>query len=209
MVRTILTHVAALATLTLTIILAVDLEAIFNSLSRTIIIVGAIIITIATALWDIRIAHHIAPARFKGKRRNAKVREYMTNLLKHDGRCVMSSNDLSWVDGHARDALIEKARAGSLVLVMPRPIKLSQELEKKGATAFYYGKNDFKFRSRFTLVNESRADSWIAIGYGTKGSHTIREIYSSSDPAFHLAEDLIELAKRVANETPVSRKNEA
>lgn len=208
MLRIALTHLTAIVTIVLTIALAVDMNSLKTLGVKSLIIILAIGVTLVTAAWDFRQAQKSTPNRFKGKKREEKIREYMTNIVKNDGRCVISSNDLSWATGDARDALEEKARLKSLVLVMPKPIELSEILTKKGATAYYYGTSGLKFRSRFTLVNESRADSWVAIGYGENTAHLIREINSKDDPAFHLAEDLIELAKQSATDSQQESERE-
>ncbi len=100
--------------------------------------------------------------------------------------------------------MVEKAQQRSLVLVMPMRNILSSELESKGAVAYYYGDDDFKFSSRFTLVNYSRADAWIAIGFGDNSGHTIREVHKRDDPTVFLADDLIRLAKRSTTRGPAS-----
>ncbi len=198
MTRTALAHAAALAALVLSVLLAIDLEALFQSPLKTVVLVLTVLLAGVLAVWDLIGARRDQPIRYRGKRRNVKILKYMTKLLKLDGQCVVSSNDLSWVAGEARDALFEKARQKSLVLVMPRRNELSRDLEKSGAAAHYYGDQDFRFRSRFTLVNPSRADAWVAIGHGDSTAHTIREVHAESDPTVYLADDLYRLAKRHA-----------
>ena len=196
MIRTSLAHAAALAALLLSVLLAGDLETLFGSPLKTTFLVLTVLMAAGLAFWDLVGAKRDQPIRYRGKKRNAKILKYMTKLLKFDGQCVMSSNDLSWVAGEARDALFEKARQKSLVLVMPCRNELSQELERAGAEAYYYGDGDFRFRSRFTLVNPSRADAWVAIGHGNSAAHTIREVHAESDTIVYLADDLYRLTKR-------------
>lgn len=196
MTRTALAHAAALAALVLSVVLATDFETLFKSPVKTTVLILAFVLAVGLATWDLIGAKRDQPIRYRGKKRNAKIVKYMTKLLKFDGQCVMSSNDLSWVEGDARDALFEKARRKSLVLVMPSRNELSRELEKAGARAYYYGDQDFRFRSRFTLVNPSRADAWVAIGHGNNAAHTIREVHAESDPTVYLADDLYRLAMR-------------
>lgn len=196
MTRTALAHAAALAALVLSVLLAADLETLFKSSLKSVVLVLAVLLALGLAVWDLIGAKRDRPIRYRGKKRSAKILKYMTKLLRFDGQCVMSSNDLSWVAGEARDALFEKARQKSLVLVMPCRNEVSQELERAGAEAYYYGDQDFRFRSRFTLVNPSRADAWVAIGHGDSAVHTIREVHAESDPTLYLADDLYRLAKR-------------
>ncbi|MEV8339775.1 hypothetical protein [Leucobacter sp. NPDC077196] len=93
---------------------------------------------------------------------------------------------------------MKKASERSLVLVMPKANPTSSELVKAGAEAHYYGDADFKLRSRFTVVNSNRGDAWVAVGYGRKGAHMIREFHSSDDPTLNMAKDLIDIARRLA-----------
>lgn len=164
-----------------------------------ILVVAGFGVSIALSIWEIVDAWKARLKLFKGEDRADKVRAYMTKLLSGDGRCVVSSHDLSWAKGEARDALERKAEDGSLELVMPRATDFSDHLVSKGAVAHYYGDDStFRFRSRFTIVNSSRQDAYLAVGMGTEKAHTIRVVKSNEDPAFHMATDLIALAERVA-----------
>lgn len=196
MVRTLITQLALLGALILGVILAGDLDEIFSSALNRWLILGIFALALVAAIWEVVGATRGRPNRYKGRRRDQKVLKYMTRLLSSEEQCVMSSNDLSWVKGKARSALFNKAKMGSLTLLMPKPNQLSQELEAEGAKALYYGGDDYKFRSRFTLVNPDRSDARVAIGYGSEDAHVIRVIQTKDDPAIHLVEDLFSLLKR-------------
>lgn len=196
--RTILAHVASILALIITLLFASDVEKLFEKPVNLIVVVLALGAALGLAIWDTVKVAAGQPERFAGKNRDAKIRKYMIELFAGDGRCVVSSNDLSWVDESALNALISKAKKGSLELIMPTETDLSIELVGAGAEAHYYSDSSFKFRSRFTLVNVDRADSWVAIGMGTKKAHIIRVISSNEDPVFHMATDLVELAERAA-----------
>lgn len=199
MVRTVLAHGGALLVLILTIVLGVNLEEASKNPVSIGLIVLAILATAALAGWDVYIATRQRPISFKGRDQNDKIREYMKSLIETDRRCIVSSNDLSWVRGDVREIMLTKARGGSLELVMPIPSPLSAELAAAGATVHYYGDAEFRFRSRFTLVNSDSADSWVAIGQRTSKTHLIREVHViDNDPTLHLAKDLIDLARRAA-----------
>lgn len=198
MVRTILTQLGALAALVVSVVLAGDFPQLADSPWKSVIVALAVVVAVSLAAWEVFGTWRNLPIRYRGKKRDANVLKYMTKLLSFDGQCVMSSNDLSWATGDAEHALIKKAREGSLTLIMPSPNKLSTDLEEEGANAHYYGNEEFKFLSRFTLVNASRADAWVAIGHGTNGEHTIREISLKEDPTVHLANDLVRLVKRTS-----------
>lgn len=165
---------------------------------KAILVVVVVAVAISLALWEVITAVRLRPIAYKGKKRNERIQKYMANLTRFDGQCVVSSNDLSWVSGEAYEMLMKKAAERSLVLVMPRENEMSRELVAAGAEARYYGDETFRLRSRFTVVNSNRADAWVAVGYGRKGAHMIREFHSSDDPTLNMAKDLIDMARRLA-----------
>lgn len=200
--RTILTQLAAFSAVVASILIANDLKTVAETPWKLILGIIVLLIAAVAALGEIIGTFRSSPIHYRGARRDEKILKRMTKILRTQEHCVISSNDLSWVKGEARDVLFKKASKNSLTLVMPRANKLSSDLVAKGAVAYYYGDEEFKFASRFTLVNHSRSDSWVAIGHGTKDEHTIRMIDSKDDPAVHLAEDLFRLVKRrVMSET--------
>lgn len=198
LIRTIATHVGAFLALIIALIFASDVAKLLKNPTNSIIVILAFLVTIGLGVLDIKSAAANRPRQFKGKRRDAKVRKFMIGMLAGDGRCVVSSNDLSWVEETALDALMRKAEKRSLELIMPSETTLSTQLVGAGAEAHYYGDSDFKFRSRFTIVNVNRADAWVAVGMGTSKAHVIRIISSNDDPVYHMATDLVELAERAA-----------
>lgn len=198
MIRTILTQLTAFLALVASILLANDLKSLVETPWKLVLGIVVLLVAILAATWEVIGTAKSRPIRFRGKKRDVKILKYMTKMLRTQEQCVISSNDLSWVKGEARDVLLEKAAKKSLTLVMPRENELSAELTDSGAVAYYYGDEEFKFASRFTLVNHSRSDAWVAIGHGTKNEHTIRAIDSKDDPAIHLADDLYRLVRRRA-----------
>ncbi|MDQ1115272.1 membrane protein implicated in regulation of membrane protease activity [Microbacterium testaceum] len=109
MTRTVLAHAAALAALILGVLLAGDVGALLKTPLNAIVVTLAILLAAVLAVWDVVGAKRSQPIRYRGRDRNKKILNYMIRVLKFDGQCVMSSNDLSWVAGEARDALFEKA----------------------------------------------------------------------------------------------------
>lgn len=198
MCRTILTQVAAFLAVVASIFIANDLKTVADTPWKLILGIIVLVVAAAAALTEVIGTFRSSPIRYRGDRRDEKILKHMTKMLRTQEHCVMSSNDLSWVKGEARGVLLDKAEKRSLTLVMPRSNKLSSELVARGAVAYYYGDEEFKFASRFTLVNPARSDAWVAIGHGTKGEHTIRKIDSKDDPAIHLADDLFRLVRRRA-----------
>ncbi|MGN7067896.1 hypothetical protein D8M15_00640 [Micrococcus sp. HSID17228] len=198
MIRTILAQLSAVASIVLTVLLAGSLRELLMTPWKVILVVVVVAVAISLALWEVITAVRSRPIAYKGKKRNERIQKYMANLTRFDGQCVVSSNDLSWVSGEAYEMLMKKAAERSLVLVMPRENEMSRELVAAGAEARYYGDETFRLRSRFTVVNSNRADAWVAVGYGRKGAHMIREFHSSDDPTLNMAKDLIDMARRLA-----------
>ncbi|MCW4464955.1 hypothetical protein OK351_05475 [Glutamicibacter sp. MNS18] len=198
MTRTLVTQIAAIVALIASIMLANDLNNVFTTPWKVILGSVAVLAAIIVAIWEIFGTYKSQPLRFKGPKRDAKILKYMIKLLKSQAQCVISSNDLSWVDDVAKEVLADKAAKKSLTLVMPLENEISKYLVGQGAVAHYYGDDEFKFASRFTLVNPLRSDAWVAIGHGAEQVHTIRKISSKDDPAIHLADDLYRLMKRNA-----------
>ncbi|MCL6424056.1 hypothetical protein Bequi_11815 [Brachybacterium sp. JHP9] len=196
MTRTILTQLTLLIAFIAGVFLAGDIREVFSSAANTIIVIAALVLTVASAVCEIVGTAQDLPRTFKGRKRDAKILKYMTRLLSTNEQCVISSNDLSWVKNEAEIALINKARDGSLHLLMPAPNSLSKTLTSQGAVAYYYGTDGNRFRSRFTLINPGRSDARVAIGYGTKDAHRIQIIQAKDNPALHLVEDLYDFIKR-------------
>ncbi|GLU86105.1 hypothetical protein Kosp01_08510 [Kocuria sp. NBRC 114282] len=198
MIRTILAQLSAVASIVLTVLLAGSLGELLMTPWKAILVVVVVAVAISLALWEVITAVRLRPIAYKGKKRNERIQKYMANLTRFDGQCVVSSNDLSWVSGEAYEMLMKKAAERSLVLVMPRENEMSRKLVTAGAEARYYGDETFRLRSRFTVVNSNRADAWVAVGYGRKGAHMIRELHSSDDPTLNMSKDLIDMARRLA-----------
>lgn len=194
--RTILTQLAAFLAVVASVLLANDLKTVAETPWKLILGILVLLIAAVAALGEIIGTFRSSPIRYRGVRRDEKILKRMTKILRTQENCVISSNDLSWVKGKALEALSKKASNNSLTLVMPRANMISRDLVDKGAVAYYYGDEEFKFASRFTLVNHSRSDAWVVIGHGTKQEHTMRMIDSKDDPAIHLADDLFRLVKR-------------
>ncbi|RKE62930.1 hypothetical protein [Microbacterium sp. AG238] len=194
MIRIVLAQSSAVFAVVLTIVLAGDLGALFASPVKTFFVGVAVILAIVLGAWEIIVERRERPIVYRGKKKKEQILRYMSNLTNFDGQCVISSNDLSWVEGEAHAMLMKKAENKSLVLVMPKANQRSRELVRAGAVARYYGDSS-PLRSRFTVINPGRADAWVAVGYGRKDSHVIREFHSSDDPTLAMAKDLIDLAR--------------
>lgn len=199
MLRTIITQLGALVALGLTVVFSGDPKTTLQNPINASLLAAAILLALGLAFWDLTAAFKARTLRFKGPKKDIKILTYMVKQLRAEGQVVMSSNDLSWAQsGVGRDVLLEKASANSLTLLMPRETALSRQLEGSGAQVIYYGAGDpnFRFASRFSLFKEGRAGEWFAVGHADEDVHLIRRIKANTDPTFHMARDLIALAKR-------------
>jgi hypothetical protein len=141
-------------------------------------------------------------------RRTAKqerrIRDFMHAWLGSNGRVAVFSRDLSWVkhDDHAlRELLLAKARARELTVVVPAPTPLTDNLAVEGAEIVTYPDLDFVIQSRFTLIGLGRTGGRVAIGHTQDGVHVIDQL-DAPDPAFFMANDLVEVMRRIAMKRP-------
>lgn len=133
----------------------------------------------------------------KSYRTSQQVVDYMRNWLGNSGQAAVFTRDLSWVDDETTRKLLEtKSRKRELTLVLPREIPLTRKLEKLGAEVVYYPNIDYIIKSRFTIINMNRNDTRVAIGQSVGGRHKIEELSAGEEPAYYLAQDLLELVKR-------------
>lgn len=130
---------------------------------------------------------------FKG---STKIYNYMYAWISGASGVAIFSRDLSWVSTvEMKNLLQQKARDAELTLILPKEIPVSEELRSLGAEVHYYKKINYVIKSRFTIINTNRADSQVAIGYSQGGRHRVEELTVGSDPAYHLAQDMLELVK--------------
>lgn len=161
------------------------------------------LMTVAVAAFLVTAALEIGEYRGRQPRRmkdDQTIRDYMHQWIRGGGKVVVFSRTLSWVsDDEMAQMMDAKARAGDLTLVMPGAVDKSRRLESAGAKVIYYGENGYTVRSRFTLTNEGRADTAVAVGrQGKDGVHMVSEYRGcDEDPAFWLAQDLAEILSRL------------
>lgn len=165
----------------------------FIQTSLTIISIVAFLFNVYFEIRDYR------RSRPRVMRDGGKIRNYMYRWINSGGRVAVFSRSLSWIaDNDMRTMMMGKARDGDLTVVMPTPAGVGPELMSAGARVIYYGDDDYVIRSRFTIINRGRTDTAVAIGRtDDRGKHIITEHKASdADPAYWLAEDLIELMIR-------------
>ncbi len=125
-----------------------------------------------------------------------KIRQFMHDWIKNGSKVAIWSRDLSWAQNpETRHLLREKAHANDLVICLPEETPLALELRSEGAELRIYGSEVLESpRSRFTITYLGRAGSRVAVGKTDGDSHVI-DIFEQGAQPFHLAEDLVELAK--------------
>lgn len=125
------------------------------------------------------------------------IKRYMHAWIQHGGRVAIWSRDLSWAhNAVTRRLLTDKSARGELILSLPEPIPLSNELAAAGAEVCTYGARRLESpASRFTIAFFGRAGSRVAVGHEAGEVHIIDEFHAGEHPAFYLAEDLIALAR--------------
>ena len=131
------------------------------------------------------------------KEDSAGILKYMHHWIKHGGRVAIWSRDMSWADNDETKKLLEnKAREHELILLLPTANPRSQQLADFGAEVIYYGTTRFESPgSRFTLTQFGRDGGSVAIGRARGDTHVIDEFHASDHPAYHIAVDLVALAR--------------
>ena len=124
---------------------------------------------------------------------------YMYDWIKDGGRVAIWTRDLSWADDERTERLLrKKAAKDELVIFSPSSSPLTRSLAEAGAEVYYYGKNRLDSpSSRFTITQFGRHGSSVAVGRAGNRTHIIDEFHSGDHPAFHIAADLVALAKSV------------
>jgi len=165
------------------------------------------LVVLATFLFVVLVVLEFFACR--GRRVYAKadtegIRRYMHAWIEHGGRVAIWTRDMSWAQNpKTRRLLAEKARRSELILCLPELNALATELAAAGAEVCAYGARHLESpASRFTIAFFGRAGSRVAVGRAEGDTHVIDEFSSSSHPAFHLAEDLITLARSLQGRQP-------
>jgi hypothetical protein len=126
------------------------------------------------------------------------IRNYMHNWINNGGRVAIWTRDMSWAQNPATQALLtQKAKAGELIICMPEMKSLAEHLEKAGAEIYVYPTDGYEPASRFTITEFARAGSRVAVGRGKGDLHLIETFDSGDHPSFYLAQDLINLVRRI------------
>lgn len=128
------------------------------------------------------------------------IKKYMHRWISHGGRVAIWTRDLSWVaDNETKDLLLRKAARKELILCIPTTIQIATELTNAGAEVCIYGRDLLESpSSRFTIAFFERAGSRVAVGRAEGDAHVIEEFSAGSHPAYHMAVDLIKLARAVS-----------
>lgn len=130
----------------------------------------------------------------------SRIQGYLLKWISQRGRVAIWSRDLSWAtDGEARKLLCKKAEAGELIICLPKSQPITDELEKLGAEICIYNSKSEDPSSRFTVAFFGQDGARVAVGRPSGEFHLIDEFYSDQDPVFHIASDLIQLARGTNN----------
>ena len=104
---------------------------------------------------------------------------------------------MSWAeDPDTRRLLSKKAQQDELILCLPEVSNGASELAAAGAEVFAYGKGfSDSPASRFTIAFFGRGGAQVAVGRPEGDRHVIEEFSEGHHPAFHMAADLVTLAR--------------
>lgn len=162
-----------------------------------------IVLSTVATLWLIAkdIQEAMAKKVFR-KYDNAGIGNYLEDWIEHGGRVAIWTRDMSWAhEKKTKKLLIDKASRSELILCMPNCSELSDKLQEHGAEVCIYGESGFQTpNSRFTITCFGRDGARVAVGRAQGAFHVIEEFDSAKHPAFHLANDLVNLARNLKQE---------
>lgn len=178
----------------------IDLEKITPATASVISIVG----TVLVVLYGLLIFFEIYTA--EGKRvfkqsDSESICNYMLYWIAYGGRVAIWTRDMSWAkDDESKELLLEKAKNDELIICLPTHTTFTKELKKEGAQIYTYGTELLSEPgTRFTIAYYGRDGSKVAIGRAKADQHVVEEFNSGSHPAFHLAYELVQIAKNVSS----------
>ncbi len=151
----------------------------------------AFIVLVVLEFFDRRYRHVYAHTDAQG------IKRYMHQWIEHGGRVAIWTRDMSWAqNAETRQLLIEKARRQELILCLPEVNAFAEELAQAGAEVCAYGARLLESpASRFTIAFFGRDGSRVAVGRAEGDTHVIDEFSAGGHPAFHLAADLVTIAR--------------
>ena len=126
---------------------------------------------------------------------NANIQKFMQDWLTGEGFSAIFSRDLSWADDAVMKAFL-LARATDLLILVAHPTATARDLASAGAEVIEYHPLLSTPSSRFTIINYGNATSaQVAIGRSQTKVHQIERFSTGDHPAYHLAVDLVALAR--------------
>ncbi len=125
------------------------------------------------------------------------IKRYMHSWIEDAGRVVLWTRDMSWAQNpETRTLLLAKASRNELIICLPESNELTLELADAGAEVCVYGAGLLESpASRFTISFFGRDGSRVAVGRAEGDAHVIDEFSAGGHPAYHLAADLVAMAR--------------
>lgn len=165
-----------------------------------VLIVVALLLALASAYLEVKsdLAAHQRLHMYRGDDATG-IKAYMRNWIGNSGRAAIWTRDLSWADdASTMNLLLQKARDKNLSICLPEINETARRLQDAGAEIHAYGCKSLEVpASRFTIAFFGNGGSQVAIGRPVEGRHVIEEL-GGDNPAFHMAMDLVQLARRLA-----------
>lgn len=171
-------------------------------INRSLLAFG-VITFISAIIFIVKDHNKNSPKRIKKN----KIRDYMFKWISNGSKVVIFTRDISWVkdDDAAMIRLLErKAEDDELCICVPKITRnrkaFLDSLRRKGAKICDYPKLNYTPESRFTIVNDERMDSRVAVGTAGDGVIIVQEFKKGGHPFFHVAEDLSLIIKKFSSE---------
>jgi len=133
-------------------------------------------------------------------RKDSAIKKYMYKWISQDGRAVIFSRNLSWInDEKIGSLLLSKAENKELTICLPERINLVEGLEEAGAEICVYPELEYVPEASFTIIRQGRMDARVAVGRKIKRKHVIEEFGLGEHPVFHVANDLTNVIIRFSH----------
>lgn len=127
------------------------------------------------------------------------INRYMYKWIDCGGRVAVWTRDMTWANTPKMKGLLKtKASNNELVLCIAKPTALTDQLSDAGAEVRFYGQHLNPAISRFTITNYEKDGSSVAVGRAVGRSHVIEEFEKGHHPAYHIAEDLVNLLRAIS-----------
>lgn len=111
------------------------------------------------------------------------ISSYLQKALDNSGRVAIFSRDMTWVQGAAKNKILEKARRHELIVFVACRNALIDEIIEAGGEVRIYSSavsKNYDPLYRFTIYNFEKHGEYALVGISDKKKHIIKTLESNS-----------------------------